>query len=136
MKDKFSESGVMSSCQFPRCVVPATIADCRPCKLHVFKNYGFRSEHDLPPPQLQKIWEATRASSAAPTYFTPHKRFVDGGLMANNPTITMLTEMHECNQEPGKLGYSEVGNLQVLLSLLRVGVSFSRDFLVALRFHF
>ncbi|XP_063675168.1 85/88 kDa calcium-independent phospholipase A2-like isoform X2 [Bolinopsis microptera] len=107
MKTKFSESGVMSSRQFPRCVVPATIADCRPCKLHVFKNYGFRSENDLPPPHLQKIWEATRGSSAAPTYFTPHKRFVDGGLMANNPTIAILTEMHECNQDPGKLGYSE-----------------------------
>ena len=117
MKTKFSESGVMSSRQFPRCVVPATIADCRPCKLHVFKNYGFRSENDLPPPHLQKIWEATRGSSAAPTYFTPHKRFVDGGLMANNPTITILTEMHECNQDPGKLGYSEVGNFPSFFSV-------------------
>ena len=117
MKTKFSESGVMSSRQFPRCVVPATIADCRPCKLHVFKNYGFRSENDLPPPHLQKIWEATRGSSAAPTYFTPHKRFVDGGLMANNPTITILTEMHECNQDPGKLGYSEVGKFPSFFSV-------------------
>jgi len=36
-----------------------------------------------------KIWEAARATSAAPTYFTPmtvgNTTFVDGGLQANNP---------------------------------------------------
>ena len=100
----------MSCRQFPRVIVPATIADCRPCKLHLFKNFGFRSEDDCPPPHLQKAWEAARSSSAAPTFFTPHKRFIDGGLMANNPTITMLTEMHECNRDTGRLGYAEVGS--------------------------
>ena len=56
----------------------------------------------------QKVWEVARSSSAAPTYFTPHKRFVDGGLVANNPTIAMLTELHECNMDPGRLGIGEV----------------------------
>ena len=36
-----------------------------------------------------KIWEAARATSAAPTYFEPMKigdyTLVDGGLEANNP---------------------------------------------------
>lgn len=36
-----------------------------------------------------KLWEAARATSAAPTYFPPMKvgnyTFVDGGLQANNP---------------------------------------------------
>jgi len=36
-----------------------------------------------------KVWEAARATSAAPTYFPPMKvgkyTFVDGGLQANNP---------------------------------------------------
>ncbi|KAL5255844.1 hypothetical protein ACHWQZ_G011172 [Mnemiopsis leidyi] len=130
MKEKFSENGVMSSRQFPRCVVPATIADCRPCKLHVFKNYGFRTENDLPAPHLQKIWEAARGSSAAPTYFAPHKRFIDGGLMANNPTLTILTEMHECNLDPGKLGYSEAAApVSLTEGVMRavVGADFSKS---------
>jgi patatin-like phospholipase/acyl hydrolase len=36
-----------------------------------------------------KLWEAARATSAAPMYFAPmkvkDKTFVDGGLQANNP---------------------------------------------------
>lgn len=36
-----------------------------------------------------KIWQAARATSAAPMYFTPmtvgNTTFVDGGLQANNP---------------------------------------------------
>eukprot|EP00116_Pleurobrachia_bachei_P004385 sb/3464647/ len=107
MKEQFGENRMMNERSFPRVIVPATIADCRPCKLHVFRNYGYRSENGEPAPHQQRVWEAARSSSAAPTYFTPHKRFVDGGLMANNPTITMLTEMHDCNQDLGKLGYKE-----------------------------
>ena len=34
------------------------------------------------------VWEAARASSAAPVYFHPFKEiYVDGGVMANNPTL-------------------------------------------------
>jgi patatin-like phospholipase/acyl hydrolase len=38
-----------------------------------------------------KIWEAARATSAAPSYFLQQKvggeKFVDGGLSANNPIL-------------------------------------------------
>ena len=43
-----------------------------------------------------KIWEAARATSAAPTYFRPANIaghwFVDGGLVANDPSMAALTE--------------------------------------------
>ena len=43
-----------------------------------------------------KIWEAARATSAAPTYFQPANIdghwFVDGGLVANDPSMAALTE--------------------------------------------
>ena len=43
-----------------------------------------------------KIWEAARATSAAPTYFRPAnidgRWFVDGGLVANDPSLAALTE--------------------------------------------
>lgn len=44
-----------------------------------------------------KLWEAARATSAAPTYFTPMKvkehTFVDGGLQANNPLGWLWNEV-------------------------------------------
>ena len=42
----------------------------------------------------RKVWEAARASSAAPYYFEPFKkRLIDGGVMANNPTLDSLAEI-------------------------------------------
>ncbi|VDQ06345.1 unnamed protein product [Trichobilharzia regenti] len=38
---------------------------------------------------------AARASGAAPTYFRPCGRFLDGGLISNNPTLDILTEIQE-----------------------------------------
>ena len=44
----------------------------------------------------QLVWEAARSTSAAPAYFDAFdKRFLDGGLIANNPTLDALTEIHE-----------------------------------------
>lgn len=34
-----------------------------------------------------KAWEVGRATSSAPTYFPPFKRFIDGGLIANMPLL-------------------------------------------------
>lgn len=39
------------------------------------------------------VWEVARATSAAPTYFPPYNVFVDGGLLANNPTMDALSEL-------------------------------------------
>ncbi|KAJ7469448.1 acyl transferase/acyl hydrolase/lysophospholipase [Mycena latifolia] len=43
-----------------------------------------------------KIWEAARATSAAPSYFLQQKvggeNFVDGGLSANNPILLLINE--------------------------------------------
>lgn len=50
----------------------------------------------LPPDQL--VWRAARCSGAAPTYFRPIGRFLDGGLLANNPTLDAMAEIHEYNK--------------------------------------
>lgn len=56
----------------------------------VFRSYKNPMESSALP--SIRIWEAARATSAAPTYFPPMKlgdnneySFVDGGLQANNP---------------------------------------------------
>jgi len=43
----------------------------------------------------QYVWRAARSSGAAPTYFRAFGRFLDGGLMSNNPTLDVLTEIHQ-----------------------------------------
>jgi len=48
-------------------------------------------------PTEQHVWRAARSSGAAPTYFRAFGRFLDGGLMSNNPTLDVLTEIHQYN---------------------------------------
>lgn len=43
------------------------------------------------------LWKACRASGAAPTYFKHYESFIDGGMMANNPTLDSITENENYN---------------------------------------
>lgn len=45
----------------------------------------------------QLVWQAARCSGAAPTYFRASGPFLDGGLVSNNPTLDVMTEIHEYN---------------------------------------
>ena len=59
------------------------------------------------------MWRAARSSGAAPTYFRPMGRFLDGGLLANNPTLDAMSEIHHYN----KALKAEVGNLTAVFYL-------------------
>lgn len=75
--------------------VTATKADQIPIKLILFRNYR-TPLNDNPrfEPEKVHIWNAARCSSAAPTYFPSVKGLMDGGLMANNPAVTLLLEVY------------------------------------------
>ena len=47
----------------------------------------------------QLVWRAARSSGAAPTYFRSCGRFLDGGIIANNPTLDALAEVNEYYME-------------------------------------
>lgn len=44
----------------------------------------------------QVIWKVARSTSAAPFFFPEFEgKFLDGGLIANNPTSDLLTEIQQ-----------------------------------------
>jgi calcium-independent phospholipase A2 len=47
----------------------------------------------------QLLWKIARSSSAAPFYFPRFERFLDGGLIANNPTMDTLADIQELKDE-------------------------------------
>ena len=87
----------MSDVKHPRVIITSVVGDVVPPVLHLMCNY--RNESDIYtkqsiPPSERMVWQAARASSAAPYYFEPFDdQLVDGGVMANNPTLDSLTEI-------------------------------------------
>jgi len=78
--------------------VVGTLVSSNSPEIYLFKNYkyadGIYSKYSGTCDSL--AWEAARATSAAPTYFDSFifkdKKFVDGGLVANNPSIIAYDE--------------------------------------------
>ncbi|XP_014824495.1 PREDICTED: 85/88 kDa calcium-independent phospholipase A2 isoform X1 [Poecilia mexicana] len=110
LKKEFGENTKMTDIRFPRVMVTSVLADRHPGELHIFRNYDPPSVRREPSytttatfkpltiPQEQLVWRAARSSGAAPTYFRPMGRFLDGGLLANNPTLDAMAEIHQFNK--------------------------------------
>ncbi|CAG9561409.1 unnamed protein product [Danaus chrysippus] len=119
LKENLGTQTVMADIKKPNLMILAVLADRKPVDLHIFRNYqsaqeilndynGTASPHaeagdqstvvslpPPPPPSQQLVWEAARATGAAPSYFRASGRYLDGGLMGNNPTLDALTELAE-----------------------------------------
>ncbi|KAM3865313.1 calcium-independent phospholipase A2-gamma-like [Diretmus argenteus] len=103
LKEKMGSDLLVETSRNPRCPKVAAVSTIvnrgTPLKAYVFRNYnllpGVRS-HYLGGCQHQ-LWQAIRASSAAPGYFQEfalgNDLHQDGGLLINNPTALAL---HEC----------------------------------------
>lgn len=79
-------------------------ADYHPVVLKLFRSWKLPTTNpdidtsDYTEPSEQVLWRAMRASSAAPTYFTSAEgKYLDGGLIANNPTLDLLAEVDNWN---------------------------------------
>ncbi|XP_054159621.1 85/88 kDa calcium-independent phospholipase A2-like [Oppia nitens] len=110
-------------------IINATLIDRMPAKLHIFRSYESPEEvmglsepvsnfKKYPNCKQQVAWRACRASGAAPTYFRSSGPFLDGGLMANNPTLDALSE-HQLYQNALKAvgRQNETQTLDLVLSL-------------------
>ncbi|KAM9581921.1 85/88 kDa calcium-independent phospholipase A2 isoform 2-T2 [Guaruba guarouba] len=130
LKKEFGENTKMTDVRRPKVMVTGTLCDRQPAELHLFRNYPvpetktsteYKTSASFKPltqPQDQLVWRAARCSGAAPTYFRPIGRFLDGGLLANNPTLDALTEIHEYNKTLIKKGQrQEVKKLGLVVSL-------------------
>ncbi|XP_031419425.1 85/88 kDa calcium-independent phospholipase A2 [Clupea harengus] len=130
LKKEFGENTKMSEVRHPRVMVTSVLADRHPGELHIFRNYDPPALQRDPPyassatfkplttPEEQLVWRAARSSGAAPTYFRPMGRFLDGGLLANNPTLDAMTEIHHYNKALKVQGRgAEVQRLRVVVSL-------------------
>ncbi|XP_050771448.1 85/88 kDa calcium-independent phospholipase A2 isoform X2 [Gymnogyps californianus] len=130
LKKEFGENTKMTDVQKPKVMVTGTLCDRQPAELHLFRNYPipetktsteYKTSASFKPltrPEDQLVWRAARCSGAAPTYFRPIGRFLDGGLLANNPTLDAMTEIHEYNKTLIKKGQrQEVRKLGLVVSL-------------------
>ena len=64
--------------------------------------------------QLQ--WLTIRSSCSAPSYFRATGRYLDGGLIANNPTLDAMSEVHKFKKYKKSEG-CEQSALGLVLSL-------------------
>lgn len=107
LKDSLGADTVMADIKHPKLMITGVLADRKPVDLHLFRNYESPSSIlKVPestkfkatlPPKEQLLWKTARATGAAPSYFRAFGRFLDGGLIANNPTLDAMTEIHEYN---------------------------------------
>lgn len=82
----------------------------------IFNNFG------EDPDSAQKIVDVALCTSAAPSYFPIYQGFIDGGVVANNPSMCALAQAIRKDQNGGK---QSVGNIR----LLSIGTGASPAFL-------
>ncbi|XP_033335941.2 calcium-independent phospholipase A2 VIA [Megalopta genalis] len=107
LKDCLGSTTVMTDIKKPKVMVTGVLAKTRPVELHLFRNYDspaslLQVKENTTPidpcgPHEQLIWQVARATGAAPSYFRAFGKFLDGGLIANNPTLDAITEINEYN---------------------------------------
>uniref|UniRef100_A0A0R3RPL9 phospholipase A2 n=1 Tax=Elaeophora elaphi TaxID=1147741 RepID=A0A0R3RPL9_9BILA len=101
LRENFGEETTMAQLGPKKVIVTASCVRRNPPVLKLFRNYTLpisKAENKalgFDNPSENVVWKCARYSSAAPTFFTPKDNFVDGGLMSNNPTLDLLSDIHK-----------------------------------------
>ncbi|CAH0552149.1 unnamed protein product [Brassicogethes aeneus] len=102
LKDHLGDHKLIDSARNPNCpkicTVSAVVNQTR-LSAYLFRNYSlpWRYHSEYLGSSHHEVWQAARASSAAPTYFDEFKLgnliHQDGGILVNNPTAIALHEV-------------------------------------------
>ena len=104
MFEHFGQNTVLSDLERQQVIIGTVIANVSPNQLHLMTSYGEPRDGKAGPNE-RKVWEALCASMAVPTYLPPFDNcFLDGGVMANNPTLPAMVEIFNNMEEGRKLG--------------------------------
>ncbi|EJW76905.1 hypothetical protein WUBG_12185, partial [Wuchereria bancrofti] len=99
----FGEETMMAQLRSKKVIVTASCVQKNPPLLKLFRNYTLpvsKAENKalgFDDPCENLVWKCARYSSAAPTFFTPKDNFIDGGLISNNPTLDLMSDIHIYN---------------------------------------
>jgi patatin-like phospholipase/acyl hydrolase len=94
-KDRMIDTASMTDTKL---VILTSLVSRFPPQTFVIRNYNYPPdvESSFPGSSEMLLWQAIRASSAAPVFFDDctidEDKFVDGGFMANNPSAVALSE--------------------------------------------
>jgi len=89
-----------SALDVPKVAMVSTLTSVSPAQPFIFRNYEYPREDSINRmgSSSNAVWEAVRASSAAIYYLDTFdcggKKFQDGALVANNPSLIALQEAH------------------------------------------
>lgn len=96
----FGADRLMGDIKYPRFFCTTVRADTFPVQLDLARNYRLpisdKENNDLgfTDPNELSMWRAVRRSSAAPTYFSASEgKFIDGGMISNNPILDLMSEV-------------------------------------------
>jgi len=104
------EDSKLSDCKVP-VMIPAVILNTFQCRVfNTLPPKSKNSDHKL------SVVDVIMASCAAPIFFSPvtvvgdERTYVDGGLWANSPALSVIIEMHKQNVEFRDMIMISIGN--------------------------
>ncbi|CAL2049189.1 unnamed protein product [Caenorhabditis brenneri] len=93
-------TGTVWDIPYPRLMISAVNSEKLPVRLEMARNY--KPADDVAPetPKEMPLWMALRRSTAAPVLFKPSEdRYIDGGIISNNPALDLMSEVHAYNRQ-------------------------------------
>jgi len=124
MQTEVGNTTMMTDIRWPRLMITTVRADIFPVQLELMRNYDFPVSEDenlklgCSSPDDLLVWKALRRTSAAPTFFAnSENKYIDGGIISNNPLLELLTEIDLWNSINKYKGIPKKVNIGCILSI-------------------